>query len=133
MSTYTTANQHQPCQPKHIRDNLTSSNIIILSLPRLKPISTNHANLCPSETIRPHLQSSGSQEIVCRVPWSTRCWGCSGGRSWASPMLVHPAGLSPSPEEYQHLEQLTVILLPNNKLALQTWIVTKTLVLALKQ
>ena len=57
MSAYSTANQHQPCKPYHIRDNLTSSTFTVPCQPRLQAISTNHANLSTSGTIWTHLQS----------------------------------------------------------------------------
>ena len=65
ISAYTTANQHQPCQPMHIRDNLTSSTVTVPYQPMSQPISTNHANLWTSGTIWHHLISSFPLSLEC--------------------------------------------------------------------
>ena len=58
MSAYSTANQHQPRKPYHIRDNLTSSTVTVPCQPMPQSICTNHANLCQSGTIWHNLKSS---------------------------------------------------------------------------
>ena len=55
FSALTTANPQQPCQPMHIRDNLTSSTITIPYLPMPLSISTSHSNLCTKGTLWHHL------------------------------------------------------------------------------